>query len=150
MLWWDWGGHAEAGSKDAHKSSIIIVRIARTRFINIKGTTYLSFAVGPEIDHHGDHVVDGRVGGLVDKGGGQGAQREDGEAELEGAVERGAGEEVQRPFEGEHEDAQDEVDDLEYGDGLDTAIEGLGEEVPEDLGPEKTFNRGSNLVCVEG
>lgn len=61
-------------------------------------------------------------------------------------MDGGAGDELQWPFVGQAHETENEVDDLKSGEGLDGAIEVLGEEVPEDLGPEEAFNGGSNLV----
>lgn len=55
-------------------------------------------------------------------------------------------EEGKGPFPGEDEDAEDEVDDLEVGEGFDGAVEISGEKVPEDFWPEETFERGSDLI----
>lgn len=48
----------------------------------------------------------------------------------------GGGEEGERPFPAETEDAEEEVDGLEEGDGAHAGVEVGGEEVPEDFGPE--------------
>jgi hypothetical protein len=90
---------------------------------------YLSFAICPEVHAQGDHVVDRGVGALVQQCGGQSRQREEDQASLNAAVERRAGYVLQRPLPGEHDQAKDDVDDLEGGEWLDSAIEGLGEEV---------------------
>lgn len=52
----------------------------------------------------------------------------------------------ERPFPGEYEDAKQEIEDLEYGDRLDRAVEVLGGEVPEDFGPEEALDRSKDLV----
>jgi len=65
-------------------------------------------------------------------------------------VDGGAGDELQWPFVGQAHEAEDEVYDLKSGERLDGAIEVLGEEVPEDLGPEEAFNRGTDLVDGSG
>ena len=56
------------------------------------------------------------------------------------------GDDAEGPFPGENEDAEEKVDDLEDGDGLDGAVEVLGREVPEDLGPEEAVNGGEDLI----
>jgi hypothetical protein len=61
-------------------------------------------------------------------------------------VDSGAGDEFERPFVGEPNEAEQEVDDLENGEGLYSAIEVLGEEIPEDFGPEEAFDCGGDLV----
>lgn len=55
-------------------------------------------------------------------------------------------EEGERPFPGEAEDTEQQIDDLEHGSGLDSAIEVLGEEVPEDLGPKEALYGGGDLI----
>lgn len=61
-------------------------------------------------------------------------------------MDAGAGDKGQGPLEGEHAEAEEEVDDLQDGDGLDGAVEVLGGKVPEDLGPEEAFKSGSDLI----
>lgn len=63
-------------------------------------------------------------------------------------MDASACEERKWPFVAEAEDAEEEVDDLECGDWFYGAVKILGEEVPEDLGPEKGFYCGGYLVCV--
>ena len=58
-----------------------------------------------------------------------------------------AREEGERPLPREADDAQEEVYDLENGEGLDGRVEVLGQKVPEDLGPEEGLERGGYLVC---
>lgn len=62
-------------------------------------------------------------------------------------MECGTREEAERPLIGKAEDAEEEIDNLESRNGLNSAVEVLGKEIPENLGPEKAFNRGRNLVC---
>jgi hypothetical protein len=110
------------------------------------GTHNLALAVGPEVRNHADDVVQAGVGALVEK---QGAERTDGvddQAGLDGAVQSSAGEKRERPFPGECDDAEDDVDDLQNGEGLDGAIEVFGEKIPEDLGPEEGFERSGYLI----
>lgn len=59
-----------------------------------------------------------------------------------------AGEETEWPFPGEHEECHDHVDDLEEGEGFYCVIEVLGQEVPEDFGPEESFEGGCALVWI--
>jgi hypothetical protein len=61
-------------------------------------------------------------------------------------VDGGSGEEGQRPFVGKAKDPQEEVYDLECRDGLYSAVKVLGQEVPEDFGPEEPFDCGGDLV----
>lgn len=51
----------------------------------------------------------------------------------------GGGEEREGPFPAEAEDAEEEVDGLEDGDGADAVVEVGGEEVPEEFGPEEAL-----------
>ena len=62
-------------------------------------------------------------------------------------MDGGARDEAEGPLEGEHAQAEDEVDDLQDGYGLDGPVEGLCEEVPEDLGPDEALDRGAYLIC---
>lgn len=116
------------------------------------GTHDLALTEAPEIDAQADEVVDARVGALVEEQGGEGAQGVDGEAGLDAAVHGGFGEGEDRegPFPGEGEEAEEEVQDLEDGDGADGGVEIGGEEVPEDFGPEESFEGGGDLVCGFG
>lgn len=112
------------------------------------GTDYLALAVGPEVNGHADDVVDGGVGALVQQHGRQGRQRDDGQTGLEAAVDGRAGNKAQGPLPGEYEEAQEQVDNLQYRDGFDNGIEVPGQEVPEDLGPEEALDGCSHLICV--
>lgn len=114
------------------------------------GADDLSLTVCPEVYHESNHVVDGRVGGLVEESSGETGEREHDEAELEAAMDEGAGDEGSWPVENEHEDAQEEVDDLKGGDGLDGTVERLGGEVPKDLGPDEALDGSADLVGRRG
>ena len=61
-------------------------------------------------------------------------------------MERRAGEVGERPFVGEGDAGDDEVEDLEDGDGFDGRVEGFGEEVEEEFGPEDGGEGGGGLV----
>ena len=63
-------------------------------------------------------------------------------------MEAGAGDGAEGPLEGKHAETEEEVDDLQDGDGLDGAVEVLGGKVPEYLGPEEAFEGGGDLVFV--
>lgn len=52
---------------------------------------------------------------------------------------RGPREVFERPFVRQRYDADDEIDDLEDGDGFHGEIKVLGEEVEKELGPEEAF-----------
>ncbi|KAI1906588.1 hypothetical protein LOZ65_006846 [Ophidiomyces ophidiicola] len=79
-----------------------------------------------------------------------GEQSADGQQEqsdLDAAVDHGAGERLEGPFEGDAEQAEDDVEDLQDGDGLDRAIEIFRDKVPEHLGPEEAVDAGGKLDC---
>lgn len=106
----------------------------------------LAFTIGPEVGAESNELVNGSVRPLVEQSGGQGAEREEGQAGLETSVDAGAGEEAQRPLPGEEDDAKDQINDLQYRHWLDYRVKGLGHKVPKDLGPEEARERGSNLI----
>ena len=58
------------------------------------------------------------------------------------------GEVLERPFVGERNEGEEEVQGLENGNGFDGGIEEFCEEVEEDFGPEEAFERGCYLVFV--
>lgn len=58
-----------------------------------------------------------------------------------------AGKWLEWPFHGQGEEREDEVDDLKNWKGFHCPIKGLGEEVPENLRPEETFDSGFELIC---
>lgn len=109
---------------------------------------YLAFAVGPEVSHHADDVVKTGVGALVDEERDESADGVDNQASFDGSVEARAGKETDGPLPGQTDKTHDDVDDLEYGKGLDGAVEILGQEVPEDLGPEEGFDSCGYLVWI--
>jgi hypothetical protein len=109
---------------------------------------HLAFAVGPEVGHHADDVVESRVGALVDEESTQCAQWVHDQACLDGAVQSSAGDEGEWVFHGDATESKDQVHDLQDGEGLDGAVEVLCEEVPEDLWPEEGLESSSNLVWV--
>lgn len=111
-------------------------------------TDDLALAVGPEVDGHADDVVDGGVGALVQENGGQRCQGDDGEAGFQTAVDGRASNEAQGPLPCEHEETQDQVDNLQYRNGLANGVKVAGQEVPEYLGPEEALDGGNHLVCV--
>lgn len=106
----------------------------------------LSLAICPEIRNHADDVVQARVCALVDEQCAQCAERVDNQTGLNGAVQTGTGEQWQWPFPGERDDAEEQVDDLQNWEGFHGRIEVLGEEVPEDLGPEEGFESSGYLI----
>ena len=62
-------------------------------------------------------------------------------------METTASKQANGPFPRQTQHAHEEVDDLQGGNRLDGAVEVLGQEVPEDLGPEEGFNGSAYLVC---
>ncbi len=109
-------------------------------------STYLPFAKRPEIHPQADQVIDPRIGALIQQQRHQAADGIYDQPGLDAPVHGAAGDERQRPFPGETDDAQDEIENLEDGDGAHSAVEGFGEEIPEDLGPEEPFQGGGDLV----
>ena len=57
-------------------------------------------------------------------------------------MEPGFEEPGQGPLPAEDEEGEEQVEDLQDGHGLDGAVEVLGQEVPEDLGPEEAGEGG--------
>ncbi len=53
-----------------------------------------------------------------------------------------AREERERPLVGQGDEGEEEVENLEDGDGFDEGVEVLGEEVEEEFGPEEAFEGG--------
>lgn len=52
----------------------------------------------------------------------------------------------ERVFVGEASETENEVEDLKNRDWFYGAVEVLGEEVPEDFGPDEAFYRSADLV----
>jgi hypothetical protein len=109
--------------------------------------THLSLAISPEVHAQPNSIVDGRVSRLVQQRSRESRHGQHDQPGLDAPVQGRAGNEAKRPLPGDHEDAEDEVDDLQEGEGLDGAVEVLGQEVPEYLGPEEAFKGGCYLVC---
>lgn len=61
-------------------------------------------------------------------------------------MDEGAGHEAERPLPRQPCEAEDEIGDLQDRDRLDSAVKGLGQEVPEDLGPEEALKSSGDLV----
>lgn len=59
-------------------------------------------------------------------------------------------EEGQRPFPGQSEDAEQEVEELQDGHGPHARVEGGGEEVEEEFRPEEGVDGGQDLVGGRG
>jgi len=110
--------------------------------------SHLSLAISPEIDAHANEIVERGIGTLIEQHSNQSGERVEDQAGLDGTVQGGAGDEAQRPFVGHAEDSEEQVHDLEGGNGLYGAVEVLGGEVPEDLGPEEAVEAGADLVWI--
>ena len=108
--------------------------------------TYLALTKRPEIHAHAHQIVDGRIRGLIQQDGHQGAERVKGQPRLDAAMDGRAGDELHGPLPGQADDAQEQVDHLQGGDGLDGAVEVFGRKVPEDLGPEETLDGSGDLI----
>lgn len=111
-------------------------------------STYLAFAVCPEVRNHADNIVQTGIGTLVYQEGNERAEGVDNEASFDGAMQSRTGEHSERPLPCETDDTHDDVDDLKDRYGLNAAIEILGQEVPEDLGPEEGFDCRADLVWI--
>ena len=61
-------------------------------------------------------------------------------------MQRGPGQNAQRPFPGKGRDAKEQIDDLKDGDGFDGPVEVLGGKVPEDFWPEEALEGGEDLI----
>lgn len=61
-------------------------------------------------------------------------------------MECAAGDKPEGPFQRHHEETKQQVDELQDRYRFDGTVEGLGEEIPEDLGPKEAFYGGSYLI----
>lgn len=116
------------------------------KYVGESRRSYLAFTVSPKVHHHADNVVEAGVCALVNEKCTQRTERIHDEACFNGAMQTAAGEQRQWPFPGDTDYAEDNVENLQDGNGLDGAIEVLGEEIPEDLGPEEAVETGGYLV----
>jgi len=91
--------------------------------------THLALTIRPKIHPNRHDVIYRRIGPLIQQRGAQRAERVHAQPGLDAAVDGAlvfvAGEEAQRPLVGDAEEAEDEVDGLEDGDRLDSAVEVL-------------------------
>ena len=62
-------------------------------------------------------------------------------------MDRGSRKEAGWPFEQKSHDSEHKIDNLQDRKRLDGHIEVLGEEIPEDFGPEEAFEGCSDLIC---
>lgn len=58
----------------------------------------------------------------------------------------GAGDGAEWPLESQHAETEEEVEELQDGDGLYGAVEIFGGKVPKDFGPEEAFDSGGDLI----
>ena len=86
-----------------------------------------------------------RVRTLVNQSGRGGRHRYPHHAERDASVEWRRGHEFQRPLHRESEETKANVDDLQVRHRVDQDVEIIGEEVPENLGPEETLDTSANL-----
>lgn len=108
--------------------------------------THLAFTVCPEVDHNADGVVDRWVGSLVEQCCGKSGERVDNQSGFDAAVEGSGCEDSQWPLPGCDDDPHYEINGLQHWYRFYGSVQVLGEEVPEDLGPEEAFNCGCDLV----
>lgn len=64
-------------------------------------------------------------------------------------MHRRAGQKLQRVFPSQHQEAEKQVYNLQKREGLHCGIQILRQEIEEDLGPEKAFDRGKYLIFRE-
>ena len=88
--------------------------------------TYLPLTISPKIHPQRNSIIDRRVRSLIQQRRRQRRHRQHHQARLDAAVHRRAGQDTQRPLPGEHEDAEDKVDDLQDREGLHGPVEVLG------------------------
>lgn len=114
-----------------------------------QGEAYLSLRKRPKVNPHAYQIIQACIRSLVEQQGRQRKQRVDYQPRLDAPVDHGPREQRQGPFEAETDDAEQQIEDLKDGRGLDSRVEGFCQKVPEDLGPEEAFYRGFELVCNE-
>lgn len=103
----------EGGSTASRRSSVdSCVSFLCSQGSTRRENTNLSFAVRPKVDAEANDLVDGRVRPLVRQGGGEGSEREEGQAGLETPVQAAPREEAQRPLPCQEDEAEDEVERL--------------------------------------
>ena len=92
------------------------------------GTHLLCLHEGPRIRSHADAIVDRWVRGLIHQRGAQRRHRVHAESGLNAAVHAGKGvdEGLERPFPGEGEQREDQIDDLQGWERFDGRIERFG------------------------
>ena len=82
-----------------------------------------TFTEGPEVHANPHQVIDARVRGLIQQQRRQCRKRIDDQPHLHGAVHDGAGHPGSGPFPPQRQDAEEEIDNLQDGEGFDGAVE---------------------------
>ena len=90
-------------------------------------------------------MITRRVGTLVDQSCRGRSHGDPHQSEGNASVEWSRGHELERPLHRNGEDSEHDVDNLQVWEGTDKDIEIAGEDIPEDLWPEKAFNASTNL-----
>jgi hypothetical protein len=131
-------------------AQIILKSISMQRFRVMgsgrKQSTHLSFTIRPKVNPQPNDLVNGSVRSLVYQDSREGGERQEGQTGFETSVDGRTGDEADGPFPRHQHKTYYQVDDLKNRHRLDCPIQGLGEKVPEDLGPEKAMETGSSLV----
>jgi hypothetical protein len=108
--------------------------------------TYLSVTISPEIYPHPDGIIDRRIRRLIHQRSRQSHRGKSDQSRRNTTMESRPSNDTQRPLPSEHDNAKDQIDNLQRGERLHGEVEIFGEEVPENLGPEKSFDCGCYLV----
>lgn len=107
--------------------------------------TYLALAISPEINPDPDEVVYRRVRPLVEKHSEKSAERIEDQSELDAAVWYRARDIFQRPFPGDANQPHQQIEDLEYRNRRDGAVQILRHKVPKYFGPDEPLDCASYL-----
>jgi hypothetical protein len=108
-------------------------------FTRGEALTYLPLSIRPKVNPTPNQIIQRRIRALIHQHCAQTNQRQPHHPCLHAPVYCGAGDIFERPFVAESNDAEDNIDCLEDGNGLDGEVEVLGEKIEEELGPEETF-----------
>jgi hypothetical protein len=101
--------------------------------------THLSLTIRPKIHPAPNNIIQRRIRRLVQQHSAQRRQRQPQQPCHHAAVQVRARHPSQRPFVGEADERDDDVEDLQDGDGFDGCVEVFGQEVEEEFGPEEGF-----------
>lgn len=99
-------------------------------------TNHLPLAKRPEINPDAHQIIYPRIRPLVQQQRRQRTERIHHQPRLHAAVEHRPRDEGAGVFPPQREEAEEEVEGLQDREGLYGGVEGLGQEVPEDFGPE--------------